>query len=235
MRDGAAIVSKLGGHRTSKGWMFRCPCHSDSTPSCSLRDDDGLVTCFANCPRDQVGQALDALGFPDDGTRTKVDPKHRQLMIEGKIRGAQELWIESSFNEQTVIQYFERRCIFLPKIPITIRCYSLNGIMACVQQLDGLVTAVLCKEPYKKGITHGWKGSGAVRLGQPTNGELGLAEGLETALSATQLTGKPCWATLGADQLPKVAIPDGVRKVVIFADNDSNGVGQREAANAVAA
>jgi hypothetical protein len=64
MRDGAAITARLGGRRRGGSWMFRCPVHDDRNPSCSLRDD-GLVTCFAGCPRQQVEAALDALGFPD--------------------------------------------------------------------------------------------------------------------------------------------------------------------------
>ena len=69
-----------------------------------------------------------------------------------------------------------------------------------------------------------------MQLAPPLDGKLGLAEGVETALAATELTGVPCWATLGAKRLScKFAIPAGVREVVIFADNDKSGTGRKEA------
>ena len=73
MRDGAAIGAARGGRRNGKGWSFCCPCHDDHEPSCSIRDD-GLVTCFAGCPRAEVLAALDALGFTDDQRTTIIRP-----------------------------------------------------------------------------------------------------------------------------------------------------------------
>ena len=116
----------------------------------------------------------------------------------------------------------ELRSISLPA-PSCLRSYMMNGIMACVQQLDGMITAVHCKEIYQKGKTYGLLGRGAVQLASPMHGELGLAEGVETALSATELTGKPCWATCGAPHLHEIDIPSGVQHLYIFADNDDIG------------
>jgi putative DNA primase/helicase len=58
---------------------------------------------------------------------------------------------------------------------------------------------------------------------------LGIAEGIETALSATVLTGIPCWAALNEVLLQKWSPPENVRQVVIFGDNDMNYVGQSAA------
>lgn len=58
---------------------------------------------------------------------------------------------------------------------------------------------------------------------------LGIAEGIETALSATALTGLPCWAALNEVLLQKWIAPPEVRKVVIMGDCDSNFVGQSAA------
>ncbi|MFN3946399.1 MAG: toprim domain-containing protein [Allosphingosinicella sp.] len=65
-------------------------------------------------------------------------------------------------------------------------------------------------------------GAGAVRLGG-TARRLGLAEGVETALSATRLFGLPCWATLGSERFALVALPPGVESLVLFLDNDAGG------------
>jgi putative DNA primase/helicase len=50
--------------------------------------------------------------------------------------------------------------------------------------------------------------------------EMGVAEGIETALSATELTGIPCWALLSTSGLLNFMVPPKVRRVVIFADFD---------------
>ncbi|MCE3370507.1 toprim domain-containing protein, partial [Staphylococcus aureus] len=66
-------------------------------------------------------------------------------------------------------------------------------------------------------------GQGAVRLAEPVDGKLGLAEGIESALSAMQLFGIPCWASLGNERFGLVAIPDSVRELHLFIDNDAGG------------
>ncbi len=62
---------------------------------------------------------------------------------------------------------------------------------------------------------------GAVRLSR-VGYMLGLAEGIETALSAQQLFELPVWAVLGS-RFDRVAIPVGVIEVQIFADNGTPG------------
>jgi hypothetical protein len=63
---------------------------------------------------------------------------------------------------------------------------------------------------------------GAVRIAEATD-MLGLAEGVETALAAWQLSKIPCWASLGAGRMHNVRIPDTVRELHIFADDDPAG------------
>ncbi len=66
-------------------------------------------------------------------------------------------------------------------------------------------------------------GNGAVRLAEPVDGKLGLAEGIESALSAMQLFGIPCWASLGNERFGLIAIPETVRELHLFIDNDAGG------------
>ena len=66
-------------------------------------------------------------------------------------------------------------------------------------------------------------GCGAVRLAPAEQGRLGLAEGIESAMSAMQLFGVPCWATLGNERFGLVAIPESVRELYLFIDNDAGG------------
>ena len=66
-------------------------------------------------------------------------------------------------------------------------------------------------------------GQGAVRLRPPREATLGWAEGIESAMAATQLTGIPCWATLGTERFARAALPSGVRRLILFLDNDAGG------------
>lgn len=69
----------------------------------------------------------------------------------------------------------------------------------------------------------------AVRL-MPHKELLGIAEGIETAMSAAQIFyGVPVWAAINSTLLETWEPPEGVRKVVIFADNDPNYTGQKSA------
>lgn len=69
-----------------------------------------------------------------------------------------------------------------------------------------------------------------VRLGGMPGDTLGLAEGIETALAVTDRVGFPVWATLGCNNLEDFeAIPDSVKTVHVFADNDGNYAGQAAA------
>lgn len=66
----------------------------------------------------------------------------------------------------------------------------------------------------------------AVRLHDPANGILGVAEGIETALAAYELHSIPTWAALNENGIQTFVPPDGVHTIHVFADNDSNFVGQ---------
>ena len=82
------------------------------------------------------------------------------------------------------------------------------------------------------GVKEGSTRGGTVRLFEPRDGAIGLAEGLETAIAAYLLTGTPTWAALNAGGIERAELPQEIKKVVIFVDNDRSGTGQRAAANA---
>lgn len=71
------------------------------------------------------------------------------------------------------------------------------------------------------------KGS-AVRLAVYTD-TLAIAEGIETALSAIKLFGIPCWAALNEGLMQQWQWPAGLKRIVVFGDNDFNHVGQAAA------
>ena len=69
---------------------------------------------------------------------------------------------------------------------------------------------------------------GAIRLG-PIAETMGIAEGVETALSAFVLFGVPVWATTSAVLLERWQPPPEVKRVVVYSDADFNFVGQAAA------
>ncbi len=68
----------------------------------------------------------------------------------------------------------------------------------------------------------------SVRLGV-TGPRIGIAEGIETALAASQRFGVPVWAATNATLLECWVPPAGVKQVLIAGDNDASYTGQAAA------
>jgi DNA primase len=118
---------------------------------------------------------------------------------------------------------------------------ALPALIAAVSSHDGKVTAVqrVYLQPDGLGkagvsnpkLTLGRMRDGACRLA-PAGRELGLSEGVETALSAMELYSVPVWAACGS-RMDVVAMPPEVRRVVVFAD--AGEAGERAAERAAVA
>lgn len=65
---------------------------------------------------------------------------------------------------------------------------------------------------------------GTVRLFDVAD-QMGIAEGVETAVAAHELFGVPTWAALTADNLAVFDPPAGVRRITIFGDHDASYTG----------
>ncbi|MBM5571535.1 MULTISPECIES: toprim domain-containing protein [Deefgea] len=52
------------------------------------------------------------------------------------------------------------------------------------------------------------------------DGRLALTEGIETALAVHRMTGLAVWACISTSGLKSFLVPDGVREIIIYADND---------------
>jgi putative DNA primase/helicase len=64
----------------------------------------------------------------------------------------------------------------------------------------------------------------AARLMHLHGDELGIAEGIETALAAARIHNMPVWSALSTSLLAKFEPPSAVKRVVIFADRDAAGL-----------
>lgn len=74
----------------------------------------------------------------------------------------------------------------------------------------------------KQGATKG----GAIRLYDAFSGALGVAEGIETALSMHLICKVPTWASFCADNLERMRLPAGLRQLEIGVDIDPSGKGR---------
>ena len=63
----------------------------------------------------------------------------------------------------------------------------------------------------------------AIKL-QPHNGHLGIAEGAETAMSASHVFGMPVWSVMSAPGIRAFPLIPGVTRLTIFADHDEAGL-----------
>ncbi|MCO5078956.1 MULTISPECIES: toprim domain-containing protein [unclassified Chelatococcus] len=91
--------------------------------------------------------------------------------------------------------------------------------------LDGRKAPV---EPPRKLMPGQAPHGGAVRLAEFTD-TLGIAEGIETALSASILFNMPVWSALDAGKLAGWQPPEEAKRIVIFGDNDLKYAGQNMA------
>lgn len=231
-----AIVEKLGGVWRGTRGECRCPAHDDASPSLSVRLGETAILfhCFAGCTPVEVMKALQRQRLHD---RTPV------AMPEGKPKRdmsalATRLWKASVPVAGTLAEaYLVARGLAGP-FPRALRFNPatilgsgtdkrvMPAMIAAVENDLGLVAVqrtfldsgdVLRKPIPKPKVSLGLLGTAAIRL-TPATDELGLAEGIEDALSASRWFGTPTWALGGVERLAFVAIPEKVRRVIVYAD-----------------
>lgn len=106
------------------------------------------------------------------------------------------------------------------KVAAIQRIWVLDKLIAA----DGASPAKGTKAPLRVAKkTLGPMGDGAVRLG-PAARTIGIAEGIETGLSAKAIYSLPVWVSCGAWRMSGVALPEIVQNVVIFGDNGEEGM-----------
>jgi putative DNA primase/helicase len=252
----ADIAATLGGARRSgQWWSCRCPAHDDRMPSLSVRDGDRglLVRCWSGCdPRDVLAE-LRRRGLIGGQAESRPKAAPGQPEIRGandarRIAAAMDLWSESYRADGTIVErYLRSRGITLPP-PATIRMHGMmahresgeqrpamvalvehtehgpTGVHIAYLAIDGSMKATI--EPAKRSL--GPVAGAAVRLA-PAGALLMVAEGIETGLAAMQACQLPVWAALSTSGMKALVLPPVVRTVIILADHDVNGAGERAA------
>ncbi|MBB4151855.1 virulence-associated protein E [Sphingobium yanoikuyae] len=248
---GSDIVKRLGGIWKSGGGMCLCPAHADRSPSLSVRVGEHalLFKCFAGCDtRDVIREILRI----EDNALHHVDRtaaiSSRMPTDLWRRRQALRLWDEARPIIGTPAEiYLRRRRIallpaalrFHPRTPLgqgedvdfrpaMIAALHDGGIhdegrfIAIQRTFFDRNDARRARDLPDPRMTLGQPDHAAVMLA-PATTVLGLAEGVETALSAMILFAIPVWATLGSERLDQIAIPDRVNRLVLFPDNDIAG------------
>jgi len=247
------VACALEGRREGRQWRCRCPIHGGR----SLMISNGhagrlLVYCHGGCESSDVVTELRRIGFLTEGPLIRSTPiRHAETVLANGF--ALRLWRDARSPASTIVErYLMSRGIKIPPsqaVRFLPRCPHPSGatfpaMLGLVQHAQHGAVAVhrtFLKEngSAKAGVdpdkaSLGAVSGGAVRL-SPAEADqwLVVAEGIETALSVMQACHLPGWAALSAGGISKLVLPDSVSKVLICADNDANGVGQR-AANAAA-
>ena len=238
------LVERLGGRCGPNGGLCRCPAHDDRRPSLSIRPGRTrlLLHCFAGCRAADILRALLADGLVAGsvaGLAAATEPEPAgagstplALRIWGGARPiggtpARTYLAGRGLETHSPELRYHPRTPHRPK-PLT---RFRPALVAAVRDESGLVAVHRSfLDPKRNALADlpeprcglGRFGRGAVRLGGIAP-RLGLAEGIETALSATALFDVPCWATLGTERFRLVALPEEVAELLLFLDNDAGG------------
>jgi hypothetical protein len=194
--------------------------------------------------------------LPDPEPRQALGDAEAAAMRR-KLDLARDIWTSSAQAAGTMISHYLRfRDITIP-VPSSIRFIGMHtpygrhppsgqrrpvmvaavehvvhgfvGVSRTFLTIDGSCKAALDPPRLFTGPVSG----GAVRLGElQPDAPLVLAEGVESALAASEISGWPAWAALSAGGIARLTLPAEARDIVIAVDRDANGVGERAARGA---
>jgi len=209
--------------------------------NCGSGDGISLVRhCLGLSFPDTIKKISEITGIPDN-TQQKQDYDPRESL--------QKLWNASKplTGSDPVSKYLHGRGIVLT--PNDIRycpeCYESDtkrkyvAMVARFTGVDGKPVSLHrtyldgnqkadVKSPKKLMKGTSLLSGGAIRLFKPTD-VLAIAEGIETAISVTQLTSVPCWSAVSTSLMKAWQPPEGIKKIVICGDADANYAGQQAA------
>jgi putative DNA primase/helicase len=259
----ARIAAVLGeARREGRGW--RCRCASCGGRNLTLKDgaEALLVTCWNGCNRLDVITALrqrGQLAGNADYTPRAIS-KLPRVGDATRTERALNIWKNAQPGRATAdARYLASRGITLDQWPASLRFHprcprprddvenfaTLPAMVALIEHVERGPIGIHCTylradgggkaDVEKQKAMFGETGGGAVHFGMPCEEQwFAVAEGIETALSIAVACSMPVWAALSAGGIKKLILPQNATHVVICADHDKNGVGERAALDAAA-
>ena len=209
---------------------------------CGPGDGWGLIQKALNISfPEAVNQVAAIIGSINPGpiNHKSIDPRRR----------LNELWLSSlpTTGSDPVTKYLRARNLIMAinDVRYCPACYepdtkiAMPAMVSLVRNVRGKAVSIhrtylkdfskaKIKSP-KKLMPGTEKLSGcAIRLFS-VNDMVGIAEGIETAIAAYQLSDIPTWATISSTIMESFVPPQGLRRIIIFGDNDANFTGQAAA------
>ncbi len=210
-----------------------------------------LTHCHAGCPPEAVWAALQDRGLVSRAEEMprETRPRRRRQRPGNPISEstpnqdhALEIWHAAREPIDTVTATYLRHRAITGKVPASIRDHrglkhgptgqNLPAMVVASTGPDRKVIAIQrtflrCDGRGKANVSRpklslGSMRNGAVHLG-PAGPVLGIAEGVETGLSAIQLFDVPTWCSLSASRLDRLWLPPEAVEIHIFADNGTAG------------
>jgi hypothetical protein len=221
--------------------MCRCPAHSDSKASLSVRVGERAVLfhCFAGCAAEAIMTALRSgkILAPSDH-----DPGQRQESRSDLNKVALSVWRHAAPYAGTLADRYLRGRAIVPEginARFDPRCQCGTGaakafapaLIVPIEEDAGVVaihrTFLTPDGRWKADMPEpkrmlGNPGTGAVRWGGiPSDGVLRLAEGVEDAASVMNLLepGNFVWPVLGIERYQGIAIPESIHTVILYSQH----------------
>jgi phage/plasmid primase-like uncharacterized protein len=249
----AGIARQLGATRQGNNWRCACPCDCGYGLSfCEGAAGRLLAFCFGGCKFDEIISALVEYGLLDDDDNDELHVSRSVTVCQHdgteRIAHARQIYDSGVWDERIAVYLHSREigltsavlrfqeqaphrlgarlpAMLAPVVDVT---GEQMGVHLTYLRRDGGGKATLPKEYQRecRGVIHG----GAIRLAEhDPDAELVVGEGVESTLSAMQLFDRAGWAAVYAAGLKTMELPRDVRRIIIAADNDASGAGQRNA------
>ena len=240
--DAQELTRSLGGDWAGKYGLVPGPGHSTKDRSLKVWDgDDGVkVHSFAGDDWRDCRTYLHIDDTQDWVRQTPAHPAPRPARLHN-TETARTIWDATRSLPGTIAEIYLTNRSLSPPWPIALRAHInlkhnptglyfpalVAGVQSGTGQFQAIHRTYLIPDGRDKApvstpkMALGSLGDGAVRLAEAGK-SLGLAEGIETGLSAQQIFEIPVWAVLGG-RYDGVTVPSQVLEIQLFADNGEAG------------
>jgi len=249
MKTAQEIAQTFNLRRQGREFRGICPICQANKMELAVWDDAGKLRCkcfYGSCDFQDLFRVLIGLdtslpNFPRrPDARSQVD----------KTELIKRLWEETIQPKGSLVEKYLGSRGITCAVPVDLRFHPCLKHKPSGQYFPAMVAAIRDTKGHLQAVHRTFldlKGQKArvdnpkmslgplqgctIQLEEPTT-VLGLAEGIETAMSAMQMSQIPVWCAVNAGNMKEILLPGCVREVVIFADNGSPG--QKAATDAAA-